>query len=302
MLEVLLALMLIIIMMSGLFGFYQMVLRGREEGGRVALDAMRARALLSKMVEEIQSVAPIVPGDGFGFRGTKDSITIVRQKLPESYAMDELSLRDTLPPAQMDLERISYSLLWDDEYKDDEGVKWCHGLWRSLQRTFDPNPRFVIEDAQVAGESAEDRVSQDEVITGELIAPEIKYLRFKYFDGAEWRDRWQVPIEETEDTTGTEGTTKGTTTTTAPSTRSAASESGSYALPQAVRITIGRERVDPDDELQLKQEEEEELTGRLTYHPDRFTIIVYLQQADPTLLSSRIYGVENDPSLQLGGQ
>ncbi|NLX12237.1 MAG: type II secretion system protein [Phycisphaerales bacterium] len=314
-LEVILALTLIIIMMSGVFGFFQTVLRSREEGSRATLDAMRARALLVSMVEEIRSVAPIVPGDGYGFRGKKDSITIVRLKLPENYSMQELSLRETPPPAQMDVERISYSLLWDDEYKDEEGVKWCHGLWRSLQRTFDPNPQFVLEDVQVAGESTEDQGFQTEVVTGDLVAPEIKYVRFKYFDGAEWRDRWQVPFEEdAEDAAETEGLSE-----TNPPVGGGASGidagdiaggrqgghsgTGDYALPQAVRITIGRERVDPDDEFQLKQEEEEEeLGGKPVYHPDRFTAVVYLQQADPTLLSSRIYGVENDPSLQLGGQ
>lgn len=312
-LEVILALTLMIMMMSGVFSFYQTVLRSREEGSRATLDAMRARALLMTMVEEIRSVAPIVPGDGYGFRGTKDSITIVRLKLPEQYAMQELSLRETPPPAQKDLERITYSLLWDDEYKDEEGVNWCHGLWRSVQRTFDPNPQLVIEDVQIAGESTDNEVSHTEVVTGALIAPEIKYLRFHYFDGADWRDRWQVPIEETEDMDDSEGFSE----TIPPAGDMASgigqgdiaggrqggrSGTGEYALPQAVRITIGRERVNPDDEFQLRREEEEELSGKPIYHPDRFTMVVYLQQADPTLLSSRIYGVENDPDLQLGGE
>src|SRR5690606_17497908 len=130
-----------------------------------------------------------------------------------------------------DLVRVSYELLKDEELVDDEGVPLVHGLWRSEQKRFDPSPDFVVpEDAQSMvereGEAVPVDIPQPE---GELYAPEIKYLRFQYFDGSQWRDQWQV-----EDDAGGVGLGK-----------AAASGKVTYALPQAVMITLGRVRVDP---------------------------------------------------------
>ena len=78
-----------------------------------------------------------------------------------------------------------------------------------------------------------------------------------------------------------------------------AGNEGGYVLPQAVRITIGKVKVPPEEEeLELDEETEEEEEEE--YHPDRFTIVVYLRQADQSLLSSRKYGVDNDE--QVGEQ
>ena len=223
-LEVILALFLMILLLSGVYSFYATVLRARAEGGRIARDAMLTRALLERIAAELRHAADVVPGDGIGFRGEKDSITIVRTRMPELYAFDEFDLiRDEPPPAQMDIERIRYELLWDEELEDEEGVLLCHGLWRTVQKTFDPNPRFVVKEAE-AGEGEdenEDRIAAPRA-EGELIAPEIKYVRFAYFDGAEWRDQWQVVDEEG-------GLDMG---------QAAASGQGSYALPQAVTFFL----------------------------------------------------------------
>src|SRR5438034_22613 len=78
----------------------------------------------------------------------------------------------------------------------------------------------------------------------ELVAPEYKYIKLEYFDGAQWKDRWQNQQQASSDATQDPAGLGG----------------GDHALPQAVRITIGRERVAPEDEemniTQLKKMDE----------------------------------------------
>ncbi len=268
--------------LSSVYAFYATLLRARTQGGQIARDAMLTRALLEQIAEEIRHATDIVPGDGIGFRGEKDHITIVRTRMPELYAFAEFDpVRDEPPPAQMDLLRVRYELLWDEELEDEEGNPVCHGLWRSVQKTFDPNPKFIVKDEAEPGDGGDENDEEDEdnrfnapQIEGELIAPEIKYVRFEYFDGADWRKQWQVVGEEG-------GVDMGPT---------AATGQGTYALPQAVKITLGQVPVPPEEDrdlLELEEEEEEDEE----YHPDRFTLVVHLLQADPSLASSRKYGV-----------
>ncbi len=288
-LEVLLSLALIVMMMSGIFGFYMTVLRVRSEGSQIAQDVLLTRAILERMAEEIRQATDIVPGDGIGFQGTEDRITIVRTRMPENYSYVEFddTVMSNLPPVQLDLVRVSYELLKDEELVDDEGVPLVHGLWRSEQKRFDPSPDFVVpEDAQSMvereGEAVPVDIPQPE---GELYAPEIKYLRFQYFDGSQWRDQWQV-----EDDAGGVGLGK-----------AAASGKVTYALPQAVMITLGRVRVDPREEELKKQGSEEDEEDEI-YHPDRFTIVVHLMQSDPSLITSRKYGVADQMGRSEGQQ
>lgn len=307
-LEALLAITLMILLLAGVFGFYATVLRAREEGCQATRDMKMNRAILMGIAEEIRHTTDILPGDGIGFRGDRHTLTTVRIALPEKYAFRYFDpMIDQLPPAQLDFRRVSYQLLWDNEQEDDEGVKLCHGLWRTEQKTFDPNPTFVINEEDLAGEQ-ESRLMGPRA-EGELIAPEIKFLEFAYFDGANWRDRWQFVEQRQADGTAaslddmaglgdmvpTENDGSGTDTGT---------EVGddSYVLPQAVRVTIGYVRVSPEeDELEFsryasieERDEEEE------YHDDRFTIVVPVLLADKTLLSSRKYGVSNSLSRQEG--
>ena len=319
-LEAILALSLTILLMSGVFAFYMTVMQARDEGSRATRDAKLNRAVLDRIADEIRHATDIVPGDGIGFSGDERKITIIRLAMPERYAFDEYdSQRDTLPPAQLDLRRITYQLIWDEELVDDEGVKLCHGLWRTEQRTFDPNPQFVVQDDETPGMQDEEDPEQSMVpqAEGELVAPEIKYIDFRYFDGADWRDRWQYTAEATEgESAGTEaaaetgdlggltdllgGAAAGKQGSTVPK---GPNDQG-YVMPQAVRITIGRTRVPPEeDELDLeKLRLTEERREEETYYNDRFSIVVPIMQADQTLLSSRKYGVADSMSRQEGGQ
>ena len=291
-LEALLAMGLMLALLSSVFAFYMGVLRSREVGNTMARDTMLAHALLQQMANEIRHAADIVPGDGIGFSGTKDRITIVRVGIPERYAFDRYdSIHEQLPPAQLDLRRITYELIRDEELRDEQGNRVIHGLLRSEQKTFNPNPSLVIQT------SGEDDLGEDTgpgtaaaiPVERELVAPEVKYLLFEYFDGAEWRDRWQTAQEQAAESGEELAVSTG--------------GDGGSALPQAVRITIGRIPVPEDEEefniTQLREMEERRREDR--HHPDRYTVVVYLHQADQSMLSSRKYGVKNNPDLQTGG-
>ncbi len=303
------ALVLMITLLSGLYAFYKTSLEAREAGSQYARDAMLMRSLLTRMAAEVRHAASIVPGDGIGFQGVEDRIIIVRTRMPGRQTYNRFdSPHDELPPAEMDLERITYQLLWDEENEDEQGDPLCHGLWRQVQTTFDPNPSFVVKTSDDPTEAQEDQPGAvGPKIDGELVAPEVKYLRFEYFDGAEWRDRWHVPYEAEEETAegpeegeggdGGEGGGGGFGT---PS----GEEKGTYALPQAVRITLGQvpdiDEVEARKSLSLSKldKKEKELEEP---HEDRFAIVVAVPTADPSLLNSRQHGVKNELQLQTGG-
>jgi hypothetical protein len=298
-LEAILAMVLMITLMSGVYGFYASTLQVRERGGKITKDAKLAHAILERIADEIRHAADITPGDGMGFEGTHERLVLIRAGMPEAYAWDKHDpMREDLPPAQLDIRRITYELVWDEELTDEEGVKVCHGLLRSDQKSFDPNPRFVTKkkddkasDLGLTDENPDGTGNPDEQqaesgsaaeppVDRELVAPEIKYVRFEYFDGAQWRDRWQnAQKAKAGDASGSDN-----------------------ALPQAIRITVGQIRVPPEDEElninQLKSMEAKH--NKEEYHADRFTMVVYLEQADQTLLSSRKYGVRNNSDLEMG--
>ena len=76
-------------------------------------------------------------------------------------------------------------------------------------------------------------------------------------------------------------------------------------MPQAIKITIGRIRVSPEEDeryfQKLSSENFEEKREDEVYHDDRLTLVVPLLQADQTLLSSRKFGAADSLSRQEGG-
>lgn len=291
-LEVTLSLGLIILMMGGVWSFYTSVLRARKEGIEIPKEVNMTRTILNKIAGELRQAVDVVPGDGKGFRGEKRSITIVCARMPDlgqAYEeFDEFEKEDR-PPAQMDLKRVSYQLLWDTESELALEQPICHGLYRTEQRTFDPNPSVQLERsaAEMEGLTGEgDYRGEEEEFTGpqpegEIYAREIKFLRFRYYDGVTWHDTWQV-----QDESGGVDTSK-----------AALAGKEAYALPQAVEITIGREPL-PMEIIELELEEdsafdtedsiEEEEGG---YYPDRRSIVVYLPLSDRSLLTTREQGI-----------
>lgn len=282
-LEVILALTLTIMLMAAVMMFYQSSLSARDKGRGLALEAIQMRSILERMAEELRHALPVDPGDGRRFGGTRDSITIVRSRLTSNYAFDKHETFENLPPAQMDLMRVTYNLYWDEEERvDEEGIRICYGIWRTEQHTFDPNPRFSVASDEPGAEEVEENLDVPRPDVNELYAPEVKYLRFEYFDGLNWQDDWNVQPTGAGGGSGGGGIGAG---------GGAGGSDDSKALPQAVRITIGRIREPPEEDLDLEQmDRQREEREKRVHHPDRFTTVVYLPQSDQSLLSSRKKG------------
>lgn len=307
-LEAVLALGLMVVLLGGVYSFYFTAMKARETGKQYARDVMTARSILATIALEVRQAVDITPGDGQGFQGDKDSITIVTTRIPERYAFHDIdSMQEELPPGQADWMRITYQLLWPEDEEDalldenDEPI--CYGLWRTIERTIDPNPSFVIElDEEEAGETWEEAEDTRPRVEGELIAPEIKYLEFEYYDGADWHDRWHVAAEVAE---GEQGFDEGFSDFMGDEFGGDGEESDNYTLPQMVRITMGYTAIPRDEDefdVTVLEDFEDEREGRV-YHEDRYTIQVALRTADPTQLSSRRFGASSETDeLEVGGE
>ena len=306
-LEAVLALGLMAMLLGSVFSFYFTAMKARETGKEYARDVMTARSILTTIASEVRQAVDIAPGDGQGFKGDKDSITIVTTRLPERYAFHQVDpMQEELPPGQMDWMRITYQLLWPSEEEERDTLRdandepICYGLWRTIERTIDPNPRFIVKlDEEESGETWEEAEDQRPRVEGELVAPEIKYLEFEYYDGATWHDRWHVAAEVAE---GEEGLGGGMDAGLGDFMGGDdEEESDNYTLPQMVRITVGY-TAEPRDEDEFDVTVLEDLEDEI-WHEDRYTIQVALRTADPTQLSSRRFGASSETDeLEVGGE
>lgn len=283
MLEVLIALVLTASLLSGVYMFFENVIRARKEAGAVDDDSQLRRYTLERIAEDVRYAAGYVPGFGVGLTGTRHSITIYRYVMPEADVFNEYDPQlDTLPPAKHDLRRVDWDLRWDEELKDEQGYPICHGIRRSSQTTLnqivvtDEGAGELFESADFdrsgadAGDASEPDASTDagaeappepSGVERDLVAPEFKFLEFHYFDGAEWVEDW------------------------------AGGQAQENSLPQAIMITIGRVPVPPEEELKLDSEDKP-FGEAEEQHPDRFSIIVRLPMAD-RFLASRMVNARN---------
>lgn len=269
-LEILLALTLTVSLLTGVYIFYVNMMKAREAANDLTSDIQLTRIVLSRIANDIRQVAPFTPGFGVGVVGERHSITIYRYAMPETDVFDQYDPNlGNLPPAKGDLRKVTWTLLTDTEHQDVNGEPIVHGLWYTNQRTL--NQVVIVQedgDNQDSGfslgktEDGKGTIQEADVAQGletELAAPEIKYLEFSYFDGADWVPEWK------------------------------GGERKENALPQAVMITVGRIPVPAEEEEfdtnvleTMDKESREELEKE---HPDRFAIIVRLNQADKFLMS-----------------
>ncbi len=265
--EVLLSLGLIIFVTAVMFIFYDVSLRSRDYGTRRIIDGNLARVVAEKIAEEVRSANGFLQGAGPGINGKERIIRIQTVVLPDKELYVRRGIQDDVPPAQSDLRQVQYYLAYDYdasfEYPDGTVGPAPLGLVRREIRTL--NQVMVRDD-------------QRESVDLDLYAPEMKYLRFRYFDGVEWLDRWDLG-------TGPEG------------------EMGN-SLPQAVEITVGYDAVPPpeEEEEDLDLDQSELLPAPPeTYSESKYTVVVRLPQAD-TFFGSRLLRAQRQPAGTEGGQ
>jgi len=214
-----------------------------------------------------------------------------------------LSTGDKPPPAEYDLTKVEYKIVRHPEILHEDDYEYPLGLARIEIPVPRPAPALTDEELEEGEEEEEEGAEDgaegdqagedgfeedfgaddsrlDEEIFGdeeesgdpdlgpqiqwdELYAPEIRYLRFCYYDGYKWWDSWDV--------------------------------TGENPLPQLVMVTVGFECHPPFGEELGLDEINEEFCECLNEDPvdceplmeDQFSMVVRVSQSDP-LFRSRV--------------
>lgn len=231
-LEMLLATSLILLTMSTLFLFYEVSLGATRRTEKATLRTQQARVVLQQIAREIRQAYGGGEENIVGLSGTMHSLTLAVSALPEPTVMQTYAAGSNPLPPRCDLRTVQYFMTSDPDTPDEDGNPGL-GLVRVEQR---PGDEELVDQTQI-----------DRVRRIRMIAADVKYIRFYYFDGTTWLDVWQ----------GSKGTN---------------------GLPQAVKMEVG---FTPDtamlDGNELLTGTEVDLLGNPTDAPPavgRYTLIV----------------------------
>lgn len=248
-LEAIVSIALFVIVLGMVFSFYDTALAEREQGQAISRNAQLARVVLDRMAQEIRQATANAASFGPGIAGIEDNefgptLSINTLTMPDKELSEVREIRQKNLPGQFDLRQIQYAIAWDYENTDSNGEPVSLGLARSETRTFLLDSLIVGIDDDAA--SAENDAALS--FKRELYAPEIKYLKFHYFDGATWWKDWSVA-----------------------------------GLPQIVRITIGFKPGPPPqgEEVEIVEDDFLENPDEIDpLPPDQYSIMVRVAQAD----------------------
>ncbi|MCG8408760.1 MAG: type II secretion system protein GspJ [Phycisphaerales bacterium] len=287
-LELLLALGLIVLVSAMMFSFYDVIMRSRERGKEAVSSGYLARTIAHQIAEEVRSANGFVTSFGPGIIGYERRITIQTVSNPDKILFRPRQIEDLPPPAQFDVRQVQYYLAYDEEetytYPDGTEADEPLGLVRREMKTLFQTPEVPTGTTDPAAIQQDDSNPFAPKVDLDLLAPEIRYLRFRYFDGVEWVDDWVIATEP-------EG-------------------SLGNSLPQAVEITVGYiELLPPEEEDEQDDEEKEEgefTDSELTpsrpepYSRETYTVTVRLPQADSFFGSRMMRAQRHGRSSQRG--
>lgn len=251
-LELLLAIGLMSLLTAFMFTFYGVTLQTREYGTKTIVDTQLCRTVALKIADEIRSANGFLQGLGPGVGGNKYIIRLQTVVPPDKEQFLTRNIQDAPPPAASDIRQVAWYLAYDPEqtyvYGDGTEGPLPLGLVRREIKTLN---QVIIDE------------TRKEQVDVDLYARQIKYLRFRYFDGAQWLDGWDIG-------TGVEG-------------------GMGNSLPQAVEVTVGYDAIQPPDEdtLNFKDDGNLEPAPPEPYSPMTYTVMVRLSQAD-TFFGSRL--------------
>jgi prepilin-type N-terminal cleavage/methylation domain-containing protein len=287
-LEILLAMSLLVTLTSMTYWFYSSSMETNQRGTMEADKLRLARVVLDRITTEIRQASSTTAEDRMGIRGEKESIAISTLRVPTKELSKKHSSRTAPPPAEFDLVAVQYKIARHPDILHDDGYEMPLGLARVevlIPRAVAPGEADTGQTEQPAegstdGAAPPEKVLLDELFseegTGdkdvslgpdinweELYAPEIRFLRFCYYDGYKWWDDWQV--------------------------------AGENPLPQLVQITIGFESHPPCGEEFGQDKLNEEFCECLNKDPvdceplpkDQYSTVVRVTGADP-LFRSRV--------------
>lgn len=244
-LEVLLAIGLIVLMSSMMFLFYDASLKARDRGTRMIVDTQLARVVAMKIADEIRSANEFgFGGQNLGVSGDDRMIRLQTVVLPDPELLIVRSVKDAPLPAQSDVREVQYYLAYDEDetyvYPDDTEASAPLGLVRREIKTLN---QVTLDETNALD------------VDLDLVAPELKYLRFRYFDGHGWVDKWDKQVSLT---------------------------SGlGRSLPPVVEVTVGYVPLPPETEEEISFKEEQGLlpSEPEPYATQTYTVTVHLRQA-----------------------
>jgi len=256
-LEVILAMSIIIMILGTLYAFYhhslEMTVRGREKLESTQI----ARVILHKIASELKGVTSSGSHFTTVMNGESDKVSFITTAVPSRLVFFPSDYMDKGRIIEHDLRNVEYYIS-----RTDDQEKKVLGLERDELRCMltpliekkDPG-ELTQEELDKAKEEQEKfmvdldlnsnkAMSEQPVITQQLISERIKYLRFDYFDGKQWQTKWK--------------------------------RSGSDAIPRAVQVTIGFTEL---SEEEFKQESLLPIDQR-PWRDDQYTLMVSLVLAD----------------------
>lgn len=287
-LEILLAMSLLVTLTSMTYWFYSSSMETNQKGTMEADKLRLARVVLDRITTEIRQASSTTAEDRMGIHGQKESIALSTLRVPTKELSKKRSSREAPPTAEFDLVAVQYKIARHPDILHDDGYEMPLGLARVevlIPRAMAPgeaDPNQTKQPAEGATDGAappeeaildelfsEDETGDKDVSLGpdinweELYAPEIRFIRFCYYDGYKWWDDWQV--------------------------------AGENPLPQLVQITIGFEGHPPCGEEFGQDKLNEEFCECLNKDPvdceplpkDQFSTMVRVTGADP-LFRSRV--------------
>ena len=294
-LEIMLAMGLLVVVSSMTYWFYASSLESGREGTAAAQKIRLVRVVLDRMAREIRQAATITVDHQVGIRGEPERIWLSTVRVPSREQSEDRTLREGPPPGEYDLKKVEYKIVRHPEIlHQEEGYEYPLGLARVEKLIPRPDAaaaREALEEGESdesgrgaeAGDGEEEggtEIPPDELLASdeeevgdadlavdiewdELYAPEIRFLRFCYYDGHKWWDSWQV--------------------------------GGENPLPQLIQVTVGFEPRPPFGEERGLDEINEEFCTCRNEDPveceplarDQYSTVVRLPQSDP-LFRSRI--------------
>lgn len=173
-LEVTLAVALTIALMMGAISFYRHVLDVREQLTGEFRQAQRTsvrRATMDRLTDELRS-SMVFPFLQLGMSGQAMEVQFVTAGVPGAGAWAVTNITDQPIEKESDLRIVGYRLRI---VEDPNGQERIEGLERTEQKTL-----------------AAEVVQEGEQIQGTLIAPQFKFVAFRYWDSqsSQWVENW----------------------------------------------------------------------------------------------------------------
>lgn len=167
-LEVVLAVVLVVLVLGGVLAFYRFAAEARSDIMRKA-DALSARRLIMERITLELQTAFVSSHDGLSLNGSWDRLSLSTATMPKPSAWVVREATDTTVTNEQGVETVSYSLRTHTE--DDETV-----VIDGLERLSQPAITQGLADLPYG--------------TSSLLSSEVKFVRFRFWDGAAWNDGW----------------------------------------------------------------------------------------------------------------